>query len=96
MTYLIDCQKFSKQKAFRFSVFYYYFSTISYPELMLVVDITQFNNWLNERQRFACTLMKVAVLLDDRTNIPLEIPNAIDEEADKKQQLSTAHKTSIK
>ncbi len=50
----------------------------------IVVDITQFNNWLNEGQRFACTVIKIAVLLHDRTNIPLVFPNAINEEAEKK------------
>ncbi|MBP6022225.1 hypothetical protein [Ferruginibacter sp.] len=54
------------------------------PVTAIVVDTTQLNNWLNEGQRFACTVMKIAVLLHDCTNIPLVIPNAINEEADKK------------
>ncbi len=45
------------------------------PVTVIVLDTTQFNNWLKEGHRFACTVIKIAVLLHDNTNIPLVIPN---------------------
>jgi HEPN domain-containing protein len=54
------------------------------PVTVIVLHTAQFNNWLTEGQRFACTVIKIAVLLNDSNNIPLAIPNTINEEADKK------------
>lgn len=54
------------------------------PVTVIVLHTEQFNNWLAEGHRFACTVMKIAVMLHDSNKIPLVIPNAINEEADKK------------
>jgi len=53
------------------------------PVTVIVLHTAQFNNWLTEGHRFACTVMKIAVLLHDSNNIPLAIANVINEEADK-------------
>jgi uncharacterized protein len=54
------------------------------PVTVIVLHTQQFNTWLMEGHRFACTVIKIAVLLHDNTHIPSVIPSAINEEADKK------------
>lgn len=54
------------------------------PVTVIVLHTKQFNTWLMEGHRFACTVVKIAVLLHDSTHVPLVIPSAINEEADKK------------
>lgn len=49
------------------------------PVTVIVLDTAQFNNWLKEGHRFACTVQKIAVLLHDSTPIPLAIPGTINE-----------------
>lgn len=53
------------------------------PVTVIVLHTQQFNTWLTEGHRFACTVLKAAVLLHDSTNIPLLMPNAINEAANK-------------
>jgi HEPN domain-containing protein len=54
------------------------------PVTVVVLKTEQFNNWLNEGHRFAYTVIKIAVLLHDSTNMPLVIPERINEEAVKR------------
>jgi HEPN domain-containing protein len=54
------------------------------PVTVIVLNTQQFNTWLMEGHRFACTVIKIAVLLHDSTHIPLVIPSAINEETNKK------------
>ena len=54
------------------------------PVTVIVLHTEQFNNWLTEGHRFACTVMKIAVMLHDSNHTTLVTPNGINEEADKK------------
>lgn len=54
------------------------------PVTVIVLHTEQFNHWLTEGHRFACTVIKIAMKLYDSNNIPLVVPNTINEEAGKK------------
>jgi HEPN domain-containing protein len=54
------------------------------PVTVIVLHTEQFNNWLSEGHRFACTEIKIAVMLHNSNHTTLATPNAINEEADKK------------
>jgi uncharacterized protein len=53
------------------------------PVTVIVATTAQFNKWLNGGHRFACTVIKTAVLLHDGSGIPLSTPAAVNEEEDK-------------
>lgn len=53
------------------------------PVTVIVLHTAQFNNWLTEGHRFACTVMKIAVMLYDSNHTTLATPNTINEEAGK-------------
>ena len=51
------------------------------PVTVIVLHTAQFNNWLTEGHRFACTVIRIAVVLHDSNSIPLAIPNTINEKS---------------
>jgi HEPN domain-containing protein len=44
------------------------------PVTAIVLNLEQFNNWLNEGHRFATTVVKIAVKIYDGNEIPLVMP----------------------
>ena len=50
---------------------------------VIVLHTAQFNNWLTEGHRFACTVRKIAVVLYDSGNIVLSNQAAVEEAAGK-------------
>jgi uncharacterized protein len=47
------------------------------PVTAIVLSTAQFNNWLQQGQRFACTVLKIAVRLHDAGNTILLKPNTM-------------------
>ncbi|MEI9959389.1 MAG: HEPN domain-containing protein [Ferruginibacter sp.] len=47
------------------------------PVTAIVFDIAKFNGFLVQGHRFACTVLKIAVLLSDNSNMPLATPRPI-------------------